>query len=164
MNERVAELRAALRLEPHPEGGFFREHYRGELATSTAIYYLLCEGAWSAWHRVDKDELWHHYEGGPIALHVLIESQPADLAYRVLRLGPLDAAGQRPSQLVPAGAWQAARLEVPGSYALVGNTVAPGFELVDWTLADAATLRDLAARYPSARAALAAFGAASGTR
>ena len=137
--DRVAELIHALQLIPHPEGGHYREIWRGPLgvepqdgrggrAVLTAIYFLLPAGAISRWHRVRSDELWHHYEGAPLELLLV----PPD-AYRLdrLRLGPLGA-GQEPVRTVPANWWQAARSL--GQYTLVGCTVGPGFEFTDFEL------------------------------
>lgn len=112
---------AALGLEPHPEGGHYRETYRdpagiGGRAHSTAIYYLLRAGERSAWHRVDAAEIWHHYAGAALRLSIGAEA---------VILGKDLAAGERPQAVVPAGVWQAA--EPLGDWVLVGCTVAPGF-------------------------------------
>jgi predicted cupin superfamily sugar epimerase len=129
-----------LGLMPHPEGGFYRETFRSPLriqlpdgrerSASTAIHYLLPPGAWSAWHRVQADEVWHHYDGAPL---------------RLFRLG-MEAARldrRRPQVVVPAGVWQAA---IPdGGATLCGCTVAPGFEFDDFELA---SLETLLAEYP----------------
>lgn len=138
-----------LGLTPHPEGGFYRETYRdnarvtrladgAERSASTAIYYLLCDEAWSAWHRIRADEAWHFYAGDAIDVHVLT------LEGRLVthRLGnPLTAPGAVFQAVVPAGCWFAAE-RVPGSagYALAGCTVAPGFEFSEFELADVAQL------------------------
>lgn len=134
---RAAELIRMLGLQPHPEGGHYRETFRsaimrpgphGERAASTAIWFLLQAGEVSRWHRVLADECWHWHEGAPVDLH-LCERPGSTVS--VLRLGPV-AEGSRPQQVVPAGWWQAA---VPaGPYALVGCTVAPGFDFADFTM------------------------------
>ena len=152
---RLALLRKSLGLVPHPEGGYYREHYRalctdGARPVGTAIFYLLAEGEFSAWHRVEQDELWHFYEGAPLELHLLDEH-----GYRLVRLGPVGD-GAIPCHVVPARTWQAAR--PIGGYTLVGNTVSPAFSFDDWALADAATRADLAARWPEARRALDELG------
>jgi uncharacterized protein len=133
----------ALGLVPHPEGGLYRETFRSPAsvetprggrgvrrAASTAIYYLLPAGALSALHRVAADEVWHHYDGGPLELHTIDGAG----SHRMARLGRDVAAGERPQIAVPAGAWQAA---VCGDarFALCGCTVAPGFEFVDFEMA-----------------------------
>ena len=132
-----------LKLQPHPEGGFFRETYRdaltltglpegfsGPRSASTAIYYLLERGDMSALHRIASDEVWHHYAGGALTVHVLHPSG----RHEVLRLGLDLAAGERPQAVVPAGAWFGARLEGDHDFALVGCTVAPGFDFRDFEL------------------------------
>ncbi|OZI73036.1 cupin domain-containing protein [Bordetella genomosp. 6] len=153
MTDPAATLIRRLGLLPHPEGGHYRETYRaadavtradGALrAASTAILYLLCDGAWSTWHRIRADELWHFHAGAPLHVHVLAP----DGGYRRLRLGnTLENAGAEFQAAVPAGSWFAAELAQPGGYALAGCTVAPGFEFSEFELADAAVLRRL---YPA---------------
>ena len=127
------DIIAALGLEPHPEGGFFRETFRdareGARDHSTAIYYLLKEGQRSHWHREDAAEVWHYYMGGPLALSIAEEGRPpADHI-----LGPSLALGERPQVVVPKGAWQSAR--PLGSFTLVGCTVAPGFDFAGFEMA-----------------------------
>ena len=137
--DRVAELIRDLELAPHPEGGFYREIWRGRLgvepadgrgarAALTSIYFLLPEGAISRWHRVTSDEIWHHYEGAPLELLVM---PPDEIRLERHRLGPLGS-DQAPVRCVPAGWWQAARSL--GAYTLVGCTVGPGFEFSDFEL------------------------------
>jgi predicted cupin superfamily sugar epimerase len=159
-----------LSLTPHPEGGWFREtyrsglalpasalqpHFQGARAASTAIYYLLTAGVFSAFHRIRSDEVWHHYAGGNLRIHVL----PPDGSLRthVLGTGPGDG---RPQLVVPAGAWFAAE-PVPGvDYALVGCTVAPGFDFEDFELAEAGAL---SARWPRHRETIERLCRARGT-
>jgi predicted cupin superfamily sugar epimerase len=136
-------------LQPHPEGGFFRETYRSTAAVyregssetrsaSTAIYYLLCDGAHSAWHRIKSDEVWHFYAGEPLLVHVLDEA--GQLITH--RLGnPLTHPGTVFQAVVSAGLWFAAECEDPGTFALVGCTVAPGFEFSEFELAEADVLQ-----------------------
>lgn len=129
--EEVAHL---LGLQPHPEGGFYRETFRasspeGGRGASTAIYYLLRQGEVSAWHRVDADEVWHHYAGAPLELTV---SQGGPDRSTV-RLGADLAAGERPQAVVPAGLWQTARSL--GPWTLAGCTVAPAFEFSGFEMA-----------------------------
>ena len=155
---RVLALTSTLALEPHPEGGFFSEHYRAADGSQTAIYYLLRAIDHSAWHRVGKDELWHHYEGAPVELHVITEAAPgAPARYELMLLGDHEASasGALPCRVVKAGTWQAARPR--GAYSLVGNTIAPGFHFRDWTLADEATLARLGDAVPPARDVLRAL-------
>lgn len=135
----AADVIRLLRLQPHPEGGHFRETFRdsrseGGRAHSTAIYYLLARGERSHWHRIDAAEVWHWYAGAPLQLAIAGPGQQAVTR----RLGCDLAAGEAPQAVVPAHAWQAARSL--GDWTLLGCTVAPGFvfdrfELAapDWT-------------------------------
>lgn len=139
------EVAERLGLEPHPEGGWFRETWRGPegpggRSAGTAIYYLLDTGEASAWHRIDADEAWHFYAGDPLE-HVILSPDGDE---RRAVLGPDLAAGQRPQRIVPAGAWQRAR--ALGGWSLVGCTVAPGFSFEGFELGPP----DLAAGAPGA--------------
>jgi predicted cupin superfamily sugar epimerase len=125
---------ARLGLQPHPEGGHFRETWRdrpagGGRGAGTAIYYLLARGERSGWHRVDAAEIWHWYAGAPLALAIAEPDRPAARA----TLGNDLAAGQQPQILVPPGAWQSA--ESLGDWTLVGCTVSPAFEFAGFELA-----------------------------
>lgn len=127
----AGEVVALLGLEPHPEGGWYRQTFRDVAppegrGASTAIYFLLEAGQESRWHRVDAAEVWHHYAGAPLILTI----DQADH-----RLGPDLAAGERPQAVVPAGVWQKARSL--GDWTLVGCTVAPGFEFAGFEMAPA---------------------------
>ena len=133
---RAAEVVARLALEPHPEGGWFRETFRDELgagsrAASTAIYFLLEEGRQSAWHRVvDAVEIFHFYAGAPLELRIApYAGGPA----QIVVLGPDVAAGEQPQAVVPVGDWQ--RAASLGAWSLVGCTVAPGFEFSTFEMA-----------------------------
>ncbi|MFC6311015.1 cupin domain-containing protein [Paraburkholderia dipogonis] len=153
------ELIRRLDLKPHPEGGFFSETYRSvervirdkdvsgaaeTRSASTAIYYLLCDGAHSAWHRIQSDEVWHFYAGEPLNVHVL--DQTGALVTHKLgnALTHPDAVFQA---VVPAGLWFAAECADPATFALVGCTVAPGFEFSEFELADVGTLKALYPRH-----------------
>jgi uncharacterized protein len=151
-NDRLIE---ALGLRPHPEGGFFRETFRaplavnapqGERSASTAIYFLLPAGTFSAFHRVRSDEVWHHYDGDPIDLHTLDDAG----SYTVTRLGRDLASGERPQHVVPANLWQAA-IPQGNRYALCGCTVAPGFDFADFEMPSRAAL---IARFPALRSVI----------
>ena len=124
----AAEIIALLGLERHPEGGWYRQTFRDDVAGgrahSTLIYYLLEAGDRSHWHRIDSAEIWHWYAGAPLELRV-------DTA--VFILGNDLVAGQRPQGVVPSRAWQAA--SSLGDWTLVGCTVAPGFEFEHFELA-----------------------------
>jgi hypothetical protein len=120
-------LIAQLQLQPHPEGGYFRETFRDRndgRAHSTAIYFLLKAGEVSRWHRVDAAEAWHFYRGAPLELRI---------GNSVQILGPEIEKGQQPQLIVPPKEWQAARSL--GEYTLVGCTVAPGFEFSKFEMA-----------------------------
>lgn len=122
-----------LGLEPHPEGGWYRETWRHVTpdegrGAGTAIYFLLRAGERSAWHRVDADEIWHFYRGAPLELEIVDDGAP-----RVERLGSDLEVGERPQRVVPAGAWQRARSL--GAFTLVGCTVSPAFEFSGFELA-----------------------------
>jgi uncharacterized protein len=131
----AAAVIAALGLEPHPEGGWYRETYRaaaptGGRAAISAIYYLLRAGERSHWHRVDAAEIWHWYGGAPLRLEIV---PAADGSTATVTLGNDLAAGQRPQAIVPPSHWQAARSL--GDWTLVGCDVAPAFEFAGFELA-----------------------------
>ncbi|HZP37191.1 MAG TPA: cupin domain-containing protein [Methylomirabilota bacterium] len=156
----VEALCALLGLVPHPvEGGFFREtyrsadlvpsdalpaRYRGPRAAATAIYYLLTPDTVSAMHRLATDEIFHFYLGDPVEM---LQLRP-DGSHRVAILGPDLDAGQRPQIVVPRGVWQGARLVPGGRFALLGTTVAPGFDYADYETGERAALL---AGHPHAR-------------
>ncbi|MFM1814489.1 MAG: hypothetical protein RLZ98_1184 [Pseudomonadota bacterium] len=130
----ASQLIRMLRLEPHPEGGHFRETFRDEpgpggRARSTAIYYLLQAGEVSNWHTVDAPEIWHWHAGAPLELSIAAPSA----SIRTNLLGPDVESGAEPQIVVPAGHWQSA--VSLGEYSLVGCTVAPGFEFSGFHLA-----------------------------
>jgi hypothetical protein len=120
-----------LGLEPHPEGGWYRQTYRDE--ASSAIWFLLKVGERSHWHRVHGSaEIWHHYAGDPLTL-----SFERDGHVAAHRLGADLVAGERPQLVVPASAWQSAEPVAGGTYGytLVGCTVAPPFHFENFELA-----------------------------
>ncbi len=141
-----------LNLAPHPEGGFFRETYRasltlprpalppafhGDRSASTAIYFLLEAGGFSAFHRIASDEMWHFYTGCALSIHLIDKSG----RYVESKLGPNADQGERFQAVVPAGCWFAACLteqpcsSQPNPFALVGCTVSPGFDFADFEMA-----------------------------
>ena len=152
MNTSAATIIKLLGLKPlQPEGGFFREtyrsresmpartlpaRYRGKRAQGTAIYFLLTPDTFSAIHRVRSDEVYHFYAGDPVELLVL----PPGKRGSVRVLGIDLAKRQRPQLVVPRGAWQGARLVKGGRWALLGTTVAPGFDYADFELGRRAAL------------------------
>jgi predicted cupin superfamily sugar epimerase len=165
------ELIRRFGLQPHPEGGYFRETYRSAArvtregasegaadtrSASTAIYFLLCDGAHSAWHRIRSDELWHFYAGDPVDIHVL-DAQGRLTTHRLGNaLAHADAVFQA---VVKAGDWFAAECASPEGVALVGCTVAPGFEFSEFEIAD---VNALAAAHPAHRDLIARLGPAGG--
>jgi hypothetical protein len=152
--ESVDQIIARLALLPHPEGGFFRETYRsrvevptarGPRAASTSIYFLLTPGNFSALHRIQSDEGWHFYAGDALEVIELTgKGEP-----RVTRLGADLGAGEVPQHMVPAGVWFGSRVTAgPAGHALVGCTVAPGFDMIDFELGRRS---ELLAAFPTAR-------------
>jgi predicted cupin superfamily sugar epimerase len=121
------EIIARLGLKPHPEGGHFVETFRAP--EGTAIYFLLKAGERSHWHKVNADEIWHHYAGAPLELSISDDGH----AVRHLRLGTDFAIGEQPQAVVPRHVWQAARSL--GAWTLVGCTVSPAFEFSGFELA-----------------------------
>ncbi len=139
MNE-VERLIAKLELQPLPiGGGFFRQTWVGaKLAqtgrpTGTAIYFLITPDNFSALHRLEADEVWHFYAGDPVELVML---DPPTGAKQLVRLGPEVLAGDVPQHVVPAEVWQGARLVTsinePRGWALLGCTMAPGWDQRDF--------------------------------
>lgn len=159
MHPRARELIATLRLAPHPEGGFYRETWRSPLrvlaterperSALTTIYFLLAAGGFSAWHRVQSDEVWNWHEGE--ALELLLA--PPDCTRIERRMLGNVGADSEPATTVPAHWWQAAR--PLGAYALCGCTVAPGFDFADFSfLRDDPEARDAVYRLAPDLAAL----------
>lgn len=155
-----------LKLEPHPEGGYYRETYRAGLVcsdlpeafagprhASTAIYFLLEGEDFSAFHRIASDEMWHFYAGAPLAVEVI---HPAGQRQTLL-LGDDPEEGHVFQAVVPAGCWFASHLAYPnpashaaeaGAFALVACTVAPGFDFADFEMAQRS---ELIGQYPQHR-------------
>ena len=147
-----------LGLDPHPEGGWYRQTYRaplmlphsalpgftGDRAASTAIYFLLEGDQFSAFHRLRSDEVWHFYAGSGLVVHVI---EPGG-QYSELLLGSNAAAGEVFQAVVPAGCWFGSSLRLPETCALVGCTVAPGFDFADFEMAKR---NDLTTQYPQNR-------------
>ena len=128
-------LIARLGLQPHPEGGHYRQTWAaparpGDRPSATAILFVLRAGERSHWHRVDADEVWLWHAGAPLTLRIA-ETEAGPAVAHVL--GPDIAAGQGPQIVVPRDAWQAA--ESTGAYTLVSCIVSPGFRFEGFTLA-----------------------------
>ncbi len=148
-----------LELQPHPEGGYYRQTYRadtilakqalprdftGPRPASTAIYFLLEGKDFSAFHRLRSDELWHFHLGAPLTVHVI----NPEGCYTKIPVGSNHDAGEAFQAVVRAGCWFASQVCDPSSYALVGCTVAPGFDFQDFELA---RRKELVAKYPQHR-------------
>ena len=121
-----------LSLEPHPEGGFYRQTWRAEnegRAVGTCIYFLLKDGGHSHWHKVDATEIWLYHAGAPLVLSL----SETDAGPAVDHLLTPDLSEGEPQLIVPEGHWQEAR--TTGDYTLVSCTVSPGFEFEGFTLA-----------------------------
>lgn len=151
MNPTAQTYIKTLKLQAHPEGGFFKETYRSDHLfdvtqadtgtvvqrnLSTGIYFLLEKGNFSAFHRIKSDEMWHFYAGQ--ALEVLELRATGELA--CTRLGPDIVGGDLLQYVVSANTWFASRVAVSGAYSLVGCSVAPGFDFADFCLADRTSL------------------------
>lgn len=143
-NSRVQEIVASLEMQSHPEGGFYKETYRssgvipkevlgdnfsGDRNYATAIYFLITANNFSAFHRIQQDEIWHFYEGDPLSVHIIIDGK-----YKKFDVGVDFGKGQLPQLVVPAGCWFASSVQQGGDYSLVGCTVAPGFDFEDFEL------------------------------
>lgn len=142
-----------LQLNAHVEGGAFKETYRsalkiahkylppdfkGKRNVSTAIYFLLKEGQFSAMHKIASDELWHFYAGSPLYIYEL--NAVGELITHIL--GNDLEAGQSFQVLIPAGSWFGSRCQTPGAFSLAGCTVAPGFDFEDFELANKQFMKD----------------------
>lgn len=138
--ERIIDI---LKLEPHPEGGYYTqtyktdeslpgdylpERYGGSRSFGTAIYYLLTPDTFSTMHRVKSDELFHFYSGDPVEMLQLFP----DGTGKTVIIGSNLEEGMLPQVIVPRGVWQGCRLLPGGEYALMGTTVSPGFEFSDY--------------------------------
>ena len=157
----AVELIERLGLQPHPsEGGHYREtwradesvdpaalpeRYSGERTFGTAILYLLTSdpNSFSALHRLPTDEIFHFYLGDPVELLLLHPGGEVD----VVTLGPDVTRGQRFQFVVPRGVWQGSRVKAGGEWALLGTTMAPGFEFADYETGER---ERLIADYPEA--------------
>jgi uncharacterized protein len=146
-----------LGLSSHPEGGYYRATYKSELtiarsalpsgyqgdrSASTAIYFLLDGRDFSAFHRIASDEVWHFYAGSSLVVYVI----DPEGDYSELHLG--DGLDEVFQAVVKAGCWFASRVKDAAGFALVGCTVAPGFDFADFELAVGA---ELVAAYPQHR-------------
>tara|TARA_B100000989_G_scaffold298692_1_gene289197 strand:+ start:40496 stop:40972 length:477 start_codon:yes stop_codon:yes gene_type:complete len=139
-----------MELEPHPEGGYFKQTYAAEdhftvpkqyegstRPAATHIYYLLDGEDYSSWHRIKSDEIWHFYAGSTLSLHIL----NTDGFLETIKLGNgITEHNAVFHYCVPKELWFAASVDDKDSYSLLGCTVSPGFDYRDWELADNETL------------------------
>ncbi|MEL6811747.1 MAG: cupin domain-containing protein [Bacteroidota bacterium] len=152
----IQQIIETLELQPHPEGGYFRESYRstgviprenlseqysGDRNYATSIYFLLTSDSFSAFHKIHQDEQWHFYDGTPIHLHMI----SPEGNYSEISIGRNLGLGQLPQFTVPGGYWFASEVKHPNSYALAGCTVSPGFDFADFNLPER---RELLALFP----------------
>jgi predicted cupin superfamily sugar epimerase len=155
--DRISFLVEKLELIEHPEGGYYKEVYRSEgimkndsLPTSitgtrnycTSIYFLLTSENFSAFHRIQQDEIWHFYEGSPLHVHVIDHNGE----YHKHTIGNNLEANEELQMVVTSRQWFASSVKEKDSYSLVGCTVSPGFDFKDFELAKRA---DLVASYPN---------------
>ena len=138
-----------LKLQAHPEGGYYKESFRdessigldrGPRSTSTAIYYLLKKDQISKLHRIKSAEVWHFYDGGPLTIVQLLE----DGTVKRDKLGLDLVSGCRPQIVVPACLWFGAYMGPEAEFCLAGCTVAPGFDYKDFEMANG---KELKAKY-----------------
>lgn len=156
MDSEIQSIIERLNLKPHPEGGYYSETYRssseiqaqalsseysGSRNHSTCIYFLLVSGKFSAFHKINQDEIWHFYDGSPVELHTM----DAQGNHQKHMIGKDFEKGETPQLVVPGGVWFASKVVDGGNYSLVGCTVAPGFDFNDFQLAER---DDLIQQYP----------------
>ena len=143
---KASEYVQHLQLLPHPEGGYYRETYRspshlsvnglfpgfeGQRNIATAIYFLIEQGNFSAFHKIKSDETWHFYAGQ--ALEVIEIDESGNLIHTLV--GSQMHSGEQFQYTVKAGRWFASRVAATGHFSLVGCTVAPGFDFADFEMA-----------------------------
>lgn len=158
MNKKVCDIIKRLELEPHPEGGFYRQTYRSknsvvstrgkyngeERRCGTSIYYLLESGDFSAFHRLSSDETWYYHKGSPLFINIIKPDGELDTVV----LGDDDDLNWSLQVTVPAGCWFSASVMEENSFCLVGCSVSPGFEFKDFELGDRG---DLMNQFPQHR-------------
>lgn len=162
---RLKLLVEKLELLPHPEGGYYKETYRskeiipsenlpdtisGERNVCTAIYFLLKSDNFSAFHKINQDEMWHFHEGAPLKIHQI--SPKGVYSFQILGNDLLSK--QNYQHVVPAGYWFAATVEEENAFSLVGCTVAPGFDFEDFVLAER---KELSKLFPKHKAIITAL-------
>ena len=147
MHPQAQQYIQQLQLEAHPEGGYYRRTYQSKIQLSpsslphrfsksrlaaSAIYFLLTTDSYSAFHRLQSDELWHFYAGTSLTLYLI----PPNGTLQTIEVGnPLNNTNTSFQALIPAQTWFAAAVNAPNSYALVGCTLSPAFDFEDFELA-----------------------------
>lgn len=141
-------------LHKHPEGGWYKETYRstdiiaqhalpdgfnGSRSLSTAIYFLLEKGNFSAFHKIKSDECWHFYAGESLLIYVLKPNGTLD----IISLGNKVEQGDQFQYVVPANCWFASRPAATSAFCFVGCTVSPGFDFDDFEMANSNALTAL---------------------
>jgi predicted cupin superfamily sugar epimerase len=159
------QLIETLELQPHPEGDFYKETYRsehsipnnalagnheGDRSYSTGIYFMLTGDTFSAFHRIEQDELWFFHQGYTIELHMISPKG----AHSKHLIGNDISSGERPQLLVPATYWFAARVVDTSEFALVSCTVSPGFDFRDFILP---SQEELTMKFPQHAAIISQF-------
>lgn len=149
----IQQFISSYQLQPHPEGGWYTQTYRssdtvplsalperftGDRPFSTAIYFLLEQGNFSAFHRIKSDECWHFYSGDPLEIFILQENGSLE----IVKLGNDISNGMHFQYVVPANCWFASRPASGSRYCFVGCTVSPGFDFADFELANADNLKN----------------------
>lgn len=165
----ITTLINTLDLNPHPEGGYYRRIYESNQTievtqaianstrtvkrpASTAIYYLLSAGDFSAWHRIQSDESWHHHLGGDLIIRAL---DPATKEINAFTLGnPLNNPDASPFITIKQGLWFCATPAEGTEFTLCSCSVTPGFDFEDFELA---SYQDLSAEYPEHSELIRAF-------
>ncbi|WP_299216314.1 cupin domain-containing protein [uncultured Dokdonia sp.] len=146
----------SLDLQPHPEGGYYKETYRsqgniaeeclsdaynGSRSHATGIYFLLTSDNFSAFHKINQDEMWHFYDGASILLHIILKEG----VYSQHIIGRNILAGEVPQLVVKGGDWFAAEVIGVDTFSFVGCTVSPGFDFKDFVLP---SRKELVALFP----------------
>jgi predicted cupin superfamily sugar epimerase len=143
-----------LKLQKHPEGGYFTRTYvsdkninlpgyDGFRSTCTAIYYMLTGNQFASFHTIKSDEIWHFYSGSSLTLHMINSNSKMEQ----IQVGPNYDRGERFQVIIKSGCWFAATLNDKKSYSLVGCTVSPGFDYRDWRLGDRKKLLKMYPQY-----------------
>lgn len=158
MSMKIQDIINKLKLEPHPEGGYYRENYRstqiipgyawlptrsGPRVSVTSIYFLLETDQVSKWHRLKSDELWYYHMGEPVLIHTFNHQGE----YKALTLGINLDLHQKPQVLLTAGTYFGAELLEKTSFSLIGCMVTPGFEFADFELITIEKLKKLTSNH-----------------